>query len=101
QYQDKAHEIYKELDGYEEGNLEDAIESENEIMLTGDSYTMIRSDYLPYVLHYIGKMGSKQPNPIRWRKAMSDFDIKKQKTIDTRHTIGKHINKDILSILDN
>ena len=62
------------IDGYKEGDIHKAIKSRHEIMLSGDSYNMVRYDNMPYVLHYIDKMGSKQPTPERWKKAMSDFD---------------------------
>lgn len=97
--------VEHEIRRYKEGDLKGAINSENEIMLTGSSYIMVREDYLPYVLRYMEVMKSQKPTPERWVEAMRNFDPKKYRAVsgdsDFKRTFKKYINKDLLDMMND
>jgi hypothetical protein len=87
---------------YKEGDLRGAILSNNEIMLSGKSYTAVRYDYLPYVLRYIEVNRSKKPTPELFTKSLIGFKPEKFPMVSGQKQPFRmsDLSKEILSILD-
>lgn len=90
--------INYEIGRYKEDDLKGAINSKNEIMLSGGSYAMVRDDYLPFVMRYMEVNKSRKPTPERWDEAMRNFDPKRYSNLvgvnRMKKTIDRYINKE-------
>ena len=81
---------------YQSGNLEKALKSRNEIMLTCDKYIAVSYEYLPFIYHYIARNGTKKPKS---RESFYDTFMSKKREKFEVPKYANPINKDLMDML--